>query len=90
LYFFSCSTSIKPENKIAIIGKIIQRPTSAKNGAKVIVYYYLGKQYFAVSRFDARYFFYGSKFLMFIDKKNPDKWEILNPVIRLNSFDNKS
>ncbi len=85
--FYSCSTPIKPQDKIAIIGKVIQRPTAAKNGAKVIVYYYLGKQYFAISRFDARYFSYGTKFLMFIDKENSDKWEISNPTIKLNSFD---
>ena len=80
---FSCRTPIKPENKIAIIGKISDRPVATKGGSKKIIYYYLGEEYFDVASFDGRLFTYNDMFLMFIDKKDPHTLEIPYPTQKI-------
>ncbi len=86
LSVLSCSQPIKPENKIGIIGKIVE-PSVARNGAKTFVYFYKSKKFLDFTSFDARYFTYGDKFLLFIDKYNPDKWEMPKPNIHLGTFE---
>ena len=70
---------------MAIIGKIL-KPSIAKSGAKTFVYFYQGKEFLDFASFDARYFSYGDRFLLFIDKYNPGKWEMSKSRIRLGSF----
>ena len=86
LILISCKSPIKQEDKIAVIAKIIQRPTSAKNGSETIIYYYLGNQFLSTSSFDARRFSYGDKILIYIDKENPKIVEFPNPDIKLGNF----
>lgn len=83
----SCAEKIKPQNKIAVIGKIIDIPIGGKNGVKPIVYYYKNVKYQNHTSFDARYFTYGDKFILFIDKEKPRKMEIPYPTIRFENIE---
>jgi hypothetical protein len=82
----SCKGEIKPENKIAIIAKIVNYPMAAKNGAKDFVYFYLGKKHVNFSSFDGRYFTHGDKFVLHIDRNNPRHWEIIRPLVKFKGL----
>jgi hypothetical protein len=83
--FVDCREKIKLENKVGIMAKIL-RPSIAKNGAKTFAYFYKGKKYLDSFTFDARYFSYGDKFLIFIDKSNPELWNMPRPINERHSL----
>ena len=76
---YSCASQINSENKICTVAKITLGSVASKNGAMKFGYFYKGNLYLDIARFDARYFTYGDMFLIFIDKSNPKKYEILKP-----------
>lgn len=82
----SCKPKIRLNERVAVVGKILAYPVAAKGGAEKITYVYLGKKYFDVARFDSRKFTYGDKFIMYIDRNDPDNIEIPRPVIKFRGL----
>jgi len=84
--YVSCGKPISKEDKIITVAKISTLPVFSKNGAKKVTWFYLGKQYFDTRSFDARRFTYGDKFLLYIDKNNPNHNEYLRPLVKFDNF----
>ena len=81
----TCTSPIDSENKICTVAKITLGAVASKNGAKQFAYFYRGKLFLDIARFDARYFTFGDMFLIFIDKTNPEKYEMLKPRQKINN-----
>jgi hypothetical protein len=81
IFITSCQTKIKEEDKIYVIGKIVNH--YGKNSRRDFVYFYNGILFKSSDMFNTVEFGFNDKFLMYINKNKPQISVVPYPTTKI-------